>query len=146
TLFPYTTLFRSYFLLFPILDHPSSRTAQEQWAACSARGPSEVNCPSLVRDGHVFCYFACFFLLGSLVEETPCEHRENMQTPHRKALEIAHLSTVHSGEDLPPRANSAPCGNRTHDLLAVRRQCKQCKQLSHRATTCSLFNSIIYQY
>ena len=48
----------------------------------------------------------------------------------RKAREIAHLSTVHSREDLPPRANSAPCGNRTHDLLAVRRQCKQ---LSHRA-------------
>src|SRR4029434_7800657 len=86
-----------YFLLFPILDRPSSRTPQEQWAARSARGPSEVNCPSLVRDGHVFCYFACFFLLGSLVEETPCEHGENMQTPHRKAREIAHLSTVHSG-------------------------------------------------
>src|SRR4029434_1766745 len=76
-----------------------------------------------------------FFLLGSLVEETPCEHGENMQTPHRKARVIAHLSTVHSGEDLPPRANSAPCGNRTHDILAVRQQCKQCKlQLSHRAT------------
>src|SRR4029434_1314738 len=73
----------------------------------SARGPSEVNCPSLVRDGHVFCCSACFFLLGFLVEETPCEHGENMQTPHRKAREIAHLSTVHSGEDLPPRANSA---------------------------------------
>src|SRR4029434_9421718 len=70
---------------------------QEQWAACSARGPSEVNCPSLVRDGHVFCYFACFFLLGSLVEETPCEHGENMQTPHRKAREIAHLSTALRG-------------------------------------------------
>src|SRR4029434_5030378 len=25
----------------------------------------EVNCPSLVRDGHVFCYFACFFCWGS---------------------------------------------------------------------------------
>src|SRR4029434_5468880 len=71
-----------------------------------------------------------FFLLGSLVEETPCKHRENMQTPHRKAQEIAHLSTVHSGEDLPSRANSAPCRNHTHALLAVRRQCKQ---LSHRA-------------
>src|SRR4029434_2393763 len=34
-----------------------------------------------------------FCLLGSLVEETPCEHGENMQTPHRKAREIAHLST-----------------------------------------------------
>src|SRR4029434_6844690 len=71
------------------------------------------------------------FLLGFLVEETPSEHGENMQTPHRKAREIAHMSTVHSGEDLRPRATSAPCGNRTHDLLAVRRQCKQCKQLSH---------------
>src|SRR4029434_9140799 len=69
-----------------------------------------------------------FFLLGFLVEETPCKHRENMQTPHRKAREIAHLSTVHSGEALPPRANSAPCGNRTHDLLAVRRQCKPPRQ------------------
>src|SRR4029434_7146427 len=89
-------------------------------------------CPSLVSDGHVFCYFGMFFLLGSLVEETPCEHGENMQTPHRKAWEIAHLSTVHSGEELPPRAHSAPCGNRTHALLAVR---QQCKQLSHRATS-----------
>src|SRR4029434_7777028 len=71
------------------------------------------------------------FLLGLLAEETPCEHGENMQTPHRKAREIAHLGTVHSGEDLPPRANSAPCGNRTHDLRAVKPQCKQCKKLSH---------------
>src|SRR4029434_5522778 len=31
-----------------------------------------------------------------------------------------------------PLTNSGPCGNRTHDLLAVRRQCKQ---LSHRATS-----------
>ena len=30
-----------------------------------------------------------FLLLGFLVEETPCEHGENMQTPHRKAREIA---------------------------------------------------------
>src|SRR4029434_8945561 len=78
--------------------------------------------------------FCMFLLLGFLVEETPCEHGENMQTPHRKAREIAHLSTVHSGEDLPPRANSAPCGNQTHDLLAVRRQCKH---LSHRAISLS---------
>jgi len=38
------------------------------------------------------------------------EHGENMQTPHRKALffdEIAH---------------QGPGGNRTQDLLAVRRQ------------------------
>src|SRR4029434_2332572 len=98
----------------------------------SARGPSEP--PVSVTDGQENVLFFNFFLLGSLVEETPCEHGENMQTPHRKAREIAHLSTVHPGEDLPPGANSAPCGNRTHDLLAVRRQCKQCKQLSHRDT------------
>src|SRR4029434_10704660 len=60
-----------------------------------------------------------FFLLGFLVEETPCEHGENIQTPHRKAREIAHLST---------EAPRAPCGNRTHDLLAVRRQCKHLRQ------------------
>src|SRR4029434_10723215 len=53
------------FCFFPILDCPSSRTPQEQCAACSARGPSEVNRPSLVRDGHVFCYLACFFCWGS---------------------------------------------------------------------------------
>src|SRR4029434_10415865 len=33
---------------------PSFLKDQEQWAACSARGPSEVNCPSLVRDVHHF--------------------------------------------------------------------------------------------
>src|SRR4029434_270467 len=86
------------------------------------------------------------FLLGFLAEETPCEHGENMQTPHRKAREIAHLSTVHSGEDLPPRANSVPCGNQTHDLLAVR---LQCKQLSHRASDTlhrCLFPSFTHTY
>ena len=91
----------------------------------------------LVRDGQesdLFLFLLHVFLLGFLVQETPCEHGENMQTPHRKAQEIAHLSTVHSGEDLPPRANSTPCGNRTHDLIAVRRKCKLCKQLSHRVT------------
>ena len=59
------------------------------------------------------------FVLGFYVEETPCEHGENMQTPHRKAREKARLSTVHSGEDLPPRANSAPCGNRTHVMMVM---------------------------
>src|SRR4029434_9040023 len=108
-----------YFLLFPILavlpqgpPSPSSRTPQEQWAACSARGPSEVNCPIFGQGWTCVLLFCMFYVLWSLVEETPCEHGENMQTPHRKAREITHLSTVHSGEDLPPRANSAPCGNR----------------------------------
>src|SRR4029434_4179813 len=88
----------------------------------SARGPSE---PSvLVRDVPEWSVLFACFSVGFLVEETPCEHMENMQTPcehgenmqtpHRKAREIAHLSTVHSGEDLPPRANSTPCGNQTH--------------------------------
>src|SRR4029434_1067679 len=98
----------------------------------------------LGRDGQeselCFCSSACFYV-GVLCGGNPCEHGENMQTPHRKAREIAHPSTVHSGEDLPPRANSAPCGNRTHELLAVRRQCKQCKQLSHRATRNELCTS-----
>src|SRR4029434_445077 len=85
--------------------------------------------------------FCMFFLLGFLLEETPCEHGENMQTPHREAQEIAHLSTVHSGEDLPPSANSPARGTRAYDLLAVRRQCKQCKQLSHRATRNELCTS-----
>src|SRR4029434_8100549 len=40
-------------------------------------------------DRRVFCSFCMFFLLGFLVEETPCEHGENMQTPHKKAREIA---------------------------------------------------------
>ena len=101
---------------------------QEQWAAFRRPGTKSSDPSWSGTDSSVLLHV---FLLGFLVEETPCEHGENMQTPHRKAREIAHLSTVHSGEDLPPRANSAPCGNRTHDLLAVRRQCKH---LSHRAT------------
>src|SRR4029434_10877911 len=49
----------------------------------SARGPSE---PSVsVRHGQEsVLFFLHVFLLGFLVEETPCEHGENMQTPHRK--------------------------------------------------------------
>src|SRR4029434_4633153 len=31
--------------------------------------------------------------VGVLCGGNPCEHGENMQTPHRKAREIAHLST-----------------------------------------------------
>src|SRR4029434_7370832 len=42
----------------------------------------QVNRPSRSRtDRSMFC-FCMFFLLGFLVEETPCEHGENMQTPH----------------------------------------------------------------
>ena len=41
------------------------------------------------------------FLLGFLVEETPSEHGENMQAPHRKAREIAHMSTGGLGRTYP---------------------------------------------
>src|SRR4029434_7439818 len=69
----------------------------------------------MVRDGRrVFCSFCMFFLLGFLVEETLCEHGENMQTPHRKAREIAHLSTEGLGRTCPseptaPDAGIDPC-------------------------------------
>src|SRR4029434_858516 len=60
--------------LFSAFSHPApSWTVLRQGPCrssgqlCSARGPSEVNCPSLVRDGHEFCYFACFYCWGSLV-------------------------------------------------------------------------------
>src|SRR4029434_1798744 len=112
-------------------SHPGSSFLQDPPGAVgsfSAPG-DQVNRPSRSGTDRSVLFFLHVFLLGLLAEETPCEHGENMQTPHRKAQEIAHLSTVHSGEDLPPRANSTPCGNRTCDLLAVRRQCKQ---LSHR--------------
>ena len=123
------------------LSHPGPSFLQDPPGAVgsfSAPG-DQVNRPSRSGTDRIVLFFLHVFLLGFLVEETPCEHGENMQTPHRKAREIAHLSTVHSGEDLPPRANSAPCGNRTHYLLAVRRQCRQCKQLSHRVTLHIIF-------
>src|SRR4029434_5251572 len=59
----------------------------------------QVNRPSRSgTDRRMFC-FCMFFLLGFLVEEIPCEHGENMQTPHRKAWEITHLSL---GRTYPP--------------------------------------------
>src|SRR4029434_6145674 len=51
----------------------------------SARGPSQ---PSVTDGQESELFFLHVFLLGFLVEETPCEHVENMQTPHRKAREI----------------------------------------------------------
>ena len=79
---------------FPIPGRPSSRTPQEQWAASQRPGTKWTVRLGQGRTG-LFCSHV--FLLGFLAEETPCEHGENMQTPHRKAREIAHLSTVHSG-------------------------------------------------
>src|SRR4029434_3578046 len=49
-------------------SHPGLSFLQDPRSSgqlCSARGPSEVNCPSLVRGGHEFCYFACFYCWGS---------------------------------------------------------------------------------
>ena len=34
------------------------------------------------------------FSVGVLSEETPCEHGENMQTPHRKALKALNAPCV----------------------------------------------------
>src|SRR4029434_293367 len=51
--------------------------------------------------------FLHVFVLGSLVEETPCEHGENMQTPHRKAREIA-LCTL--GRTCPPEPTAPHAG------------------------------------
>src|SRR4029434_9137384 len=101
-------LFSAFFPSWTVLPQGPPRSSGQ---LCSARGPSEVNRPSFGQGWTRVLLFGMFFLLGFLLEETPCEHGENMQTPHRKAREIAHLSTVHSGEDLPSRANSAPCGN-----------------------------------
>src|SRR4029434_11247887 len=92
-----------------LLTHPGLsflQGSQEQWAAFMAPGtkPSDhVQCWSGTDRRVILSVLLHVFMLGLLAEETPCEHGENMQTPHRKAREIAHLNTVHSGEDLPPR-------------------------------------------
>ena len=98
------------------------------WSPCpSSRGSRSSGQPFTTKsilgqgqDRRAIFSVACF-CVGVLCGGNPCEHGENMQTPHRKAREIAHLST--EGEPAPS-TNSAPCGNRTQDLLAVRLQCK----------------------
>src|SRR4029434_10155338 len=70
----------------------------------------QVNHPSRSRTyRRMFC-FCMFFLLGFLLEETPCEHWKNMQTPHRKAREIAHLSTEGLGRTCPPEPTAPHAG------------------------------------
>src|SRR4029434_8381288 len=65
------------FCLYPIPDRPSSRILQEQWAASQRPGTKSRDPSVLVRDGQESVLFFCmFFLLGFLVEETPCEHGE----------------------------------------------------------------------
>src|SRR4029434_8975637 len=51
-------LFSAFFPFWTVLPQAPPRSSGQ---LCSARGPSEVNCPSLVRDGHEFCCFACFW-------------------------------------------------------------------------------------
>src|SRR4029434_11278143 len=105
--------------LQPMLNCPTSRAA---WSSGQPLWPRRQSQERQSQD-LFFCSSACFYV-GALCGGNPCEHGENMQTPHKKAREIAHLST----KGLVPSNNSAPCGNRTQDFLAVRRQCKQ---LSH---------------
>src|SRR4029434_8464267 len=88
--------------IYPLhLSHPGLSFLQDPPGAVgsfSAPGDQE-NRPSWSGTDRSVLFFLHVFLLGFLAEETPCEHGENMQTPHRKAREIAHLR---SGEDLPP--------------------------------------------
>ena len=67
-------------------------------------------------------YTACFYFKKDVVlcGENRCEH---MQTSHIKVQEIAHQSTDGSGEDACS-SNSVPCRNHTHDLLALKQQCR----------------------
>src|SRR4029434_439274 len=76
---------------------------QEQWVALMAPGDQVKLTVHLGQGRTGKCSVLLhIFLLGFLVEETPCEHGENMQTPHRKAREIAHLSTEGLGRTCPP--------------------------------------------
>src|SRR4029434_1026004 len=90
-----------YLLRLPVMDCACSRSPQEQWAACKRPGTKSSELSIFGQGWTCVLFFCMFFLLGFLVEETPCEHGENMQTPHRKAQEIAHLSTEGLG-DSPP--------------------------------------------
>src|SRR4029434_6079849 len=70
---------------FPILDCPSSRAARSSGQPLWRPGTKSSDPSVSVRDGQEsVLFFLHVFLLGFLVEETPCEHGENMQTPHRK--------------------------------------------------------------
>src|SRR4029434_10441014 len=86
------------------LTHPGSSFLQDPPGAVgsfSAPG-DQVNRPSQSGMDRSVLIFLHVSLLGFLVEETPCEHGENMQTAHRKAQEIAHLSTEGLGRSCPP--------------------------------------------
>src|SRR4029434_3008338 len=94
------------------LTHPGSSLLQDPPGAVGSFSEpgDQMNRPSRSRtDRRMFC-FCMFFLLGFLLEETPCEHGENMQTLHRKAREIAHLSTEGLGRTCPPEPTAPHAG------------------------------------
>src|SRR4029434_10585937 len=70
----------------------------------------QVNRPTRSGMDRSVLFFLHVFLLCFLVEEAPCEHGENMQTPHRKAQEIAHLSTEGLGRTCPPEPTEPHAG------------------------------------
>src|SRR4029434_10807956 len=90
--------------LFSAFSHPGPSFFKDPPGAVgsfSAPG-DQLNRPSRSGTDRRVLFFLHVFLLGFLVEETLCEHGENMQTPHRKAREIAHLSTEGLGRTCPP--------------------------------------------
>ena len=92
--------------------------------------------PSWPGGGSIVTRITACFCEGIL----PWGHGENMQTPHRKALSptpprVWTLMTRRRGH--APSTHSVPGGNRTQDLLAVRRQRYR---LRHRAPRWHFFN------
>ena len=73
-----------YPLHFPILGCPSSRAARRSGQRLWRPGTKSSDHVRLgqVRAGEC-SVLLLVFLLGFVVEETPCEHGDNMQTPHR---------------------------------------------------------------
>src|SRR4029434_9975797 len=84
----------SFVNLVSAFSHPGLSFLLTQGAVGSFSAPGDqVNRPSRSGTDRIVLFFLHVFLLGLLAEETPCEHGGNMRTPHRKAREIAHLST-----------------------------------------------------
>src|SRR4029434_10225490 len=101
------------------LTHPGTSFLQDPPGAVgsfSAPG-DQVNCPSRSGTDRIVLFFLHVFMLGFLVEETPCEHWENMQTPHRKAREIAQLSTEGLERTCPPEPTAPHAGIETMTFL-----------------------------
>src|SRR4029434_4500528 len=82
--------------LQPMLNCPTSRAARSSGQPLWPRRQSQER----QSQDLFFCSSACFYV-GVLCGGNPCEHEENLQTPHRKAREIAHLSTEGLGRTCP---------------------------------------------